>query len=238
MTPAEFESRLATHANDFFYTQRPDSLFTVFTRLAKQFPDIATLVDVGASNGSWSGQCMEFFPTQQYLLIEAQPTHAAELREFVDAHPRAQVCMAAAGATRGRIQFHTADPLGGLAHSEAFSDHNIEVPMTTIDDEVRERGLRGPFFLKFDVHGYEVPILEGAAAALGDTELIVMECYNFKIAAECLLFHEMCAYLDDRGFRPLAFVEVLNRPDDGVLWQVDIVFAKKSAHVFQNGAYR
>ncbi len=35
-------------------------------------------------------------------------------------------------------------------------------PAITIDDAVAHHGLVGPYLLKLDTHGFEVPIIEGA----------------------------------------------------------------------------
>ena len=54
--------------------------------------------------------------------------------------------------------------------------------------------------LKFDTHGFEVPILKGAAQHAGETRYIVMEVYNYRHVEGTLLFYEMCALLDGWGF--------------------------------------
>jgi hypothetical protein len=40
--------------------------------------------------------------------------------------------------------------------------------MRTIDGLVRRNNLGGPYVLKLDTHGFEVPILEGAHAVLAE----------------------------------------------------------------------
>src|ERR1700687_2028395 len=52
---------------------------------------VATVIDVGASNGSWSDQMMRHFPKASYLLIEAQEVaHGAALARFKAVHPNVQ----------------------------------------------------------------------------------------------------------------------------------------------------
>ena len=110
--------------------------------------------------------------------------------------------------------------------------------MTTVDFEVQRLGLNSPFLLKFDTHGFEVPILEGAKETLRVTSAIVMECYNFKIAPEALLFYEMCEYLGKFGFRPIDVVEPRHRLYDDAFWQMDIAFVKEDRPEFGYKAYR
>jgi FkbM family methyltransferase len=181
---------------------------------------------------------MDYFPGCNYLLIEAQPIHEKSLREFCQKHPNAQVAMAAAGDQSGTIYFDAADPLGGQASHHPYPSHNIEVPLTTVDHEVETRKLRGPFLLKTDTHGFEVPIIQGAANSLKETDVIVMECYNFKVAPECLLFFEMCEFLRSYGFRCIDMVDVSLRLHDDALWQMDIVFVRESRPEFLYLSYR
>ena len=52
-------------------------------RIAARGISVGTVVDMGASNGMWSQTVMPYFPNAQYLLIEAQKVHEAELQQFV-----------------------------------------------------------------------------------------------------------------------------------------------------------
>ena len=58
--------------------------------------------------------------------------------------------------------------------------------------------------------------------------VVVIECYAFRIADDSLLFHEMCAWMWERGFMAVDLCEPLNRPRDGCLWQVDVVFTPRT----------
>lgn len=200
--------------------------------------DIGTVIDIGASDGRWTAQAMPDFPDAQFLLIEAQPVHAEALERYAATSDRIHLALAAAGATVGEVHFDASDPWGGQASLEPSAQASLLVPMTTVDAAVAERDLPGPYLLKLDTHGFEMPILAGAAATLARTEVIVMECYNFEIAPECLLFHEMCGHLVGLGFRPIDLADVLYRPGDGVLWQMDLVFARADRPEFESNTYR
>lgn len=92
--------------------------------------------------------------------------------------------------------------------------------------------------LKFDTHGFEVPILKGAARTLQDTRYIVMEVYNYRHVEGTLLFYEMCALLDGMGFRCFNMADPLQRPLDGCLWQMDFFFARKDDGCFRESRFR
>ena len=209
-----------------------------FRALASRKHPIGTVIDIGASNGSWSEALMRHLPSCRYLLIEAQPVHEPALREFCARHANAEFVLAAAGEREGRIHFDASEPLSGQASNTTFASNDIEVPVVTLDAVLRARKLAGPYLLKFDTHGYEVPILNGAAETLARTDVIIMECYNFRIAPEGLTFHEMCGYLAQRGFRCIDLVEPMHRPYDDSFWQMDLVFVRESRPEFSYEGYR
>jgi FkbM family methyltransferase len=206
-------------------------------RITARGIDVGTVVDIGASTGVWSESVMGYFPDARYLLVEAQSVHETALKQFVSAHPKAQYVLKAAGEKAGTIYFDDAEAFGGEAMSERSREGLVEVPVCTIDDEIAARNLPGPYLLKFDVHGFEAPILRGAGQTLKNTSLLIMECYNFEIAPQSLLFHDMCRHLQDLGFRVADMSEPMWRPRDRMLWQMDIFFVRADRPEFRQKTY-
>jgi len=205
--------------------------------LGRRLPNVATIIDVGASNGMWSLLAMESYPHSRYWLIEAQAVHEPALQQFCREHANAGYILAAAGATVGQIYFDTTSPWGGAAGYQPFKENNRVVPVTTIDQQVQAQGLTGPFLLKLDTHGFEVPIFQGASQTLADTAAIVVECYNFKISSESLEFSEMSAWLKERGFHCMDIVDLMRRPGDDAFWQMDMVFLRADRPEFARLGY-
>jgi hypothetical protein len=96
---------------------------------------------------------------------------------------------------------------------------------------------QGPFIIKFDTHGYEVPILSGAQKTLENTAYIIMEVYNYRHTDGTLLFYEMCEHLDSLGFRCFNLADPMQRSIDNSLWQMDLFFARKDNKVFRANSY-
>jgi len=206
--------------------------------LSRRGHGFRTVVDIGASTGIWSERLMRHFPSCRYLLIEAQAAHEPGLRAWCERHANAQYVLAAAGERPGKVFFERGDdPFGGRA-STTPGIGQVEVPVVTLDAELKARKLPSPYLLKFDTHGFELPILKGAAATLAGTEVIIMECYNFRISPDCLTFPEMCAWLGERGFRCVDLLEPLHRPYDGAFWQMDLVFVRADRPEFSYDGYR
>jgi len=199
---------------------------------------IKTVLDVGASDGRWSRECMAFFPDAKYILFEPQPVHSDALGRFAQSCTAAVIPIRkAVGACEGHTFFDASDPLGGALASRA-RDHTIKVEVTTIDSSVSALHAEGPYLLKLDTHGFEKGILEGSSEVLDKAAALVIEAYNYRITEEALLFWELCAFLSGKGFRPIDLVDVMHRQRDDSLWQIDIFFIRSSWEGFNYTSYK
>ncbi len=205
--------------------------------LIEQEIPVATVLDVGASDGRWSQQCMGWYGKADYVLFEPQPAHTAALAEF-KAHSKQSVTIvpAAVGVSEGRIEFDASDAFGGALSPEKTAI-SIEVDLTTIDATVARLQLEGPFLLKLDTHGYEKSILDGAAQTLEKCGALIIEAYNHRFTAEGMMFWELCAFLAARGFRVIDMVDVTRRPRDHSMFQMDIVFVRDTWKGFKCNHY-
>lgn len=213
------------------------SLQAAFERLSRRPVAVNTVIDIGASDGRWSEKIRRYYPAAYYMLVDVNPIHKAALDQFKHRYPNSDYLIAAAGNEDGTGNFAFGDdPLGGVVTAGAWQG-TVEVPMAKIDTLVSQRVLQPPFLIKLDTHGYEVPILEGAASALSQTNMIVMETYNFQILPNSLRFYEMCGYMEARGFRPVDIIEPDHRPRDGALWQFDLLFIRSDRPEFAIGSF-
>jgi FkbM family methyltransferase len=200
---------------------------------------IKTVLDVGASNGCWSRECMNFFPEANYVLYEPQPVHSDALDAFAKSCKQPVLLVKkAVGASEGHTLFDASDAFGGKLLRNKKGPSTINVELTTIDASAARLGTEGPYLLKLDTHGYEKSILEGAATILGQAEILIIEAYNYRISDEALLFWELCVFLSERGFRPIDLVDTLHREYDASLWQMDLIFIRSSWEGFKNLRYR
>lgn len=217
-----------------------DQVFTMskaIERCINRGIKINTVIDIGASDGCWTIACLKNLPDAGYLLIEAQAPHRNDLENLHQKNKKIEYVIAAAGHKEGHIYFENEGLFGGLASETPFEKNNIEVPVITIDAEVEKRNLSGPFLIKLDTHGYEVPILEGAKNTLSKANLVIIETYNFQITNQSLKFYEMCSYMEKIGFYPIEMVDFMLRKYDGSFWQMDTFFIKKERKEFEYNAY-
>lgn len=195
-----------------------------------------TVIDIGASDGIWSLRTHRHFPKAKFLLFEPLLERRPALEALRERHGFDYV-PAVAGAQVGKVSFSIDPSLDGSGVAGPGATATRDVPVETIDAAVSARALDGPYILKLDTHGYEVPVLSGASAVLDKTQLLIVEAYNFTLTPGCLRFHELCAWLEVRGFRCCDLADLMRRPRDGVFWQMDLAFAPINSPIFSSSGY-
>jgi FkbM family methyltransferase len=218
------------------FSRSPTSMEAALARRAAHDAGVRTVIDEGASDGRWSRAARKILPPAHYFMVEARPEHEPGLaKTATDPDFSYQIC--AAGNRDGEIHFDATDLWGGQASDAAYEKNDIVVPVRRLDGLAAERKLAGPFALKLDTHGHELQIFEGARGILAQARLLIVECYNFRLAPQSLLAHEMCAWLGERGFRCIDLCDPLYRARDGALWQMDLFFVPASDAAFASNSY-
>ena len=202
-------------------------------RIAGRGLNIATVIDVGASDGHWAVEARPVWPDAHFHLVEAFEHWRPSLEKACAENAGFSYALAAAGEKDGQVWFENdpAAPYGGVASSEG-GNGKWKVPQISLSEEVCRHGLKGPFAIKLDTHGFELPILVGAEGILPQTNLVIIEVYVFNIASQSLIFHEICQWMAERGFRPIDMAAPLWRPHDNALWQFDLFFVRSDRPEF------
>ncbi len=196
-------------------------------------PDL--IVDIGAAQGSWTNKGLKFWPNSRFELIEPLIENEGYLKELKIATKNINFHLAVAGESSGETWLEVSPDLDGSGVYGGPTLNSRRVPIVRVDDIVKEAGRS--ILLKLDTHGYELPILKGAEETLGRTSLLVIEVYGFRISPTCLLFHELSAELENRGFRLIDMVDIMRRPGDQAFWQCDAFYIRKDHPVFANNSY-
>ena len=199
---------------------------------------IKSILDIGASNGKWSIHTMDVFPSASYLAIEPLHERKDALENLKKRYSNFDYVLCVAGDTDDQeVTLNVSDDLDGST-VDGTGGELRKVPVRTVDAIISERKLGGPFLLKFDTHGYEIPILNGARDTLDRTNVIVMEVYNFEITDLAKRFHEMCLHMEKLGFRCYDIANPMLRLYDKAFWQMDIFFCRSNSRIFTYFHYR
>jgi FkbM family methyltransferase len=221
------------------YTRTDEfTMDAALSRCIKRGLLVNTVIDIGASDGRWSKMCMSLIKDANYLLIEAQEGHKNKLEQFKTENNNAEFIIAAAGKKEGFIYFNNDDLFSGSASETPFEKDCIQVPVISIDNEVKKRNLKSPFILKLDTHGFEVPILEGALETLKKAELVIIETYNFKLTNTSLKYYEICGFMEKLGFSSIEMADFMLRIHDKSFWQMDIFFIPNNRQEFDYRSYK
>lgn len=220
--------------------QAMDSLSYIhaLTRAKARGTEIATIIDVGAAKGAWGIATRKFWPESNLHFVEANEGWRPALKALADKDSKISYTIKGMSDEPGVIFFPiTDDPFGGAVFKQKPDDgrNYNAVPATSVDTEVDEKKLLGPYLLKLDTHGTEVDILNGAIETLKNTALICIEMYNFGGQKR---FAQLIVYLEELGFRCIDVCEPMFRPIDGVLWQMDFIMAPRSNPAFSKLRYK
>ena len=188
-------------------------------------------VDIGAYNGDWTRLFREIFPESGVLMIEAQEARRGALEKVAArSEPGLDVEIALLGPRRAeRILFHEMES-GSSVFEEAspYSRTAIEKSAQTLDGLLREKSCPRVDFIKLDVQGYELEVLNGGSRAMSQAEAILLETSLLPINRGCPLFAEVIAFFHKLGFRLFDFCGQIRRKD-GVLWQTDLLFLRRDS---------
>ncbi len=174
----------------------------------------ATVFDVGANRGHWSQQLRERRPGQRTKIFQFEPsaTCLEVLRAQQDADTT--VIAGAVGDSVGSVSFFIPDPIAdpGSTISSIYRQrdtsapqvdyHEERVPMTTIDETIRQHAVERVDFMKMDVEGNELGVLKGARQALeiGTIRALAFEFGSTQINARTF-FHDYWDFLRPLGFQ-------------------------------------
>lgn len=220
VTPSAYAAPNASpHVHPIY---REISLFARRLRDLGWKPDF--IVDVGASSGVWSWTVYEAFPEARYFLCDPlfERYNASTLA------PNMERVQAAVSDKPGTAHFTvTSDLYGSSLLDVANQSGAIEVPVTTVDAIVAERGAKGRCMIKVDVQFAEHLVLDGALETLHNhCDVLVLETTLHRVLPEAWTLTELTQRLVALGFRMFEQVGCWRDPVSGEAVQYDFAFVR------------
>lgn len=129
-----------------------------------------TIFDVGANFGIMTCLYAKRAPDAQIYAFEPHPATYATLQGNLNRNGISNVSthQLALGNSEGTVSFTDhGSPASNRISEETYLYPTIDVPMTTLDAFVEARGINEIGFLKIDVEGAELSVLNGASQTLG-----------------------------------------------------------------------
>jgi FkbM family methyltransferase len=143
--------------------------------------------DVGANRGDWTRFLLRRRPAARVVLFEPAAGCFPHIQPLLD--DRVQLERSAVGAAIGTIQLWSSGPTDGAAsvhprHDSLFGGRQFtaaEVPITTLDAFIVQRGFARVDFVKLDIEGHELAALQGAQDSLRSGKIRAL-AFEFGIA--------------------------------------------------------
>ena len=184
---------------------------------------ITTILDVGVQHSTLP--LMDVFPDKPHLLFEPIEEYFPHIKKNYSNFDYQIIC-AAVSDHDGEVFLHSERKTQGpeISHSwivDKPTDCSRTVKTIRLDSYLAEYNYEGPFLLKIDVEGADIPssILRGALQTLAHSSVVVIEMTVDR-------FMQRASILFEAGFD---LWDVLDLSYYGeCLWQFDAVYVKRS----------
>jgi FkbM family methyltransferase len=152
---------------------------------------IATILDIGANNGSTALELAQRFPAARIFSFEPHPTTYALLTAATCGNPRIHTTNSAVGANPGTLPMsvYTESRVNTLIPSfhqpgRFEPTPSIDVPVTTVDEFCAQHAIATIDLLKIDTEGFDLHVLEGTSNILARhaVRFIYVECNDLQVA--------------------------------------------------------
>jgi FkbM family methyltransferase len=195
----------------------------------------ASILDVGASNGVWSGTCSMIFPEAKYFLVEPQiypweysPVAGVSrhwIRKAVGSREDIVELTVPEIGNKSQYNAHVLPPPVGSLRASAPAQ-KIVTPQTTINHLLKTGEIQPPQLVKLDVQGYELEVLRGASELWQSAKVFFVETSLYRYWQKAPLLSEVVAYFAQYGFQFYDF-STENRVGPELLSQLDIIFVSE-----------
>lgn len=202
---------------------------------------IDLVIDIGANRGQFALEIRRAGYTGRILSIEPLDEPYRQLARLAARDDRWTAIRSAVGPHAGPATIHVAANRGASSSLLAMADLHAraapeaqyvadqQVHMAILDDLVEPQLRTGnTLFTKVDVQGYELQVLEGGPATLGQSALVQLEMSLLPLYETAPSYRDVIQFMDVRGFQLVGLEPGFAAPS-GVLLQADGLFAASHA---------
>lgn len=118
-----------------------------------------------------TGKVLAFEPDPRNLKILRENVASAKINNII-------VIEKALSNKNSKLRLKSKFWLSSVSEDEKDDDKNIEVYCTTLDNIIKRIGISKVDFIKMDIEGAELEVLEGSKKTLQNTSHIAIACYH------------------------------------------------------------
>jgi FkbM family methyltransferase len=200
---------------------------------------ICTVFDIGANQGQFGALLRRLGYTGGILSLEPMDAAFGRLRQQAQRDPLWEVRKVAVGNESGQVALNVArnstssslltvnelhldaEPTSRTARVEMVSVKRLD------EVEAEHESLLPPYFLKIDVQGNELAVLDGARATLSRTSAVRVETSLRQLYESAPTIESVLHRLDEEGFVPVGLETAFEDPRTGDTLQVDVVACRR-----------
>lgn len=186
------------------------------------------IFDVGAARGLWTKSLINIFPEANFVLFDPLRENVKHLNDIKIEFPNVSYHLCALGEENSELELNVHSDQTSKYESEWRGTKRI-VPVHTLDSFVNNNKNNSIYFMKIDVQGAELDVLNGATEILKFCKIIQIEISFRKVYNNAPIAHEIISYLSDKGFRIFDIVSAIKRKEDRALLQVDMFFVSDNS---------
>lgn len=136
---------------------------------------LSTIYDIGAHKGRWSKAHSKWLPNSTFVMFEANIEHEKKLksrgfRYFIG------VLTSHGGSVRFYKKAATGDSIFRENTTHYIEADYVEMPSRRLSELVKEHNLKMPDFIKIDVQGAEIEVMNGGLEVIQHAKAILLEC--------------------------------------------------------------
>jgi FkbM family methyltransferase len=199
--------------------------------LTKIISHIDITVDLGAADGQWSDMFHILFPNVKIIAVEPIPAFLVKLREKEYLH---SLFECAINSTTTELNFDVnIDP---YSSSLLYGGENtIRIKSRTLESILDELNISDEnVFIKSDLQGFDLKAIQSGGKYIKNVLAVQMECQMYPYAIGMNYLDDQILEMGKLGFRVIDVFNLMDRPSDGLLGQVDLLFLKKDSDFFKD----
>ncbi len=192
----------------------------------------AVIMDIGAYEGQWAVDALEVYPDAKILMVEAQPGKTPYLDKIRKRYPTTDYAISLLSGIDGAIlPFVENETASHIVGTKEQGIKCKQMATQTLDVLAAIKQFPLPDLLKLDVQGHEMEVLKGAKSCLAHATVCLLEISLLNLGDDSPLLAEMIAFMDQNGFQAYDISQMMRRPFDNALYQVDVFFVKKDSRL-------